>query len=83
MGESRTLECSSAGTISSVWGTDTYTADSKICTAAVLEGLITVEDGGDVTIEAVEGLDSYEGSTANGVTSTDYAAYPKAFDITG
>ena len=39
--------------------------------------------GGEVTIEAVEGLDSYEGSTANGVTSTDYAAYPTAFDITG
>jgi hypothetical protein len=83
VGESRTLECSPDGTLSSVWGTDTYTADSKICTAAVLEGVITVEDGGEVTIEAVEGLDSYDGSTANGVTSSDYAAYPKAFVLSG
>jgi hypothetical protein len=82
VGESRTLECSPDGTLSSVWGTDTYTADSSICSAAVLEGLITVEEGGEVTIEVVDGLDSYEGSTANGVTSSDYAAYPKAFELT-
>ena len=59
-----------------MWGTDTYTADSKICTAAVLEGLITVEDGGEVTIEVIEGLDSYEGSTANGVTSHGLPGLP-------
>jgi LCCL domain len=82
VGDSRTIECSPAGTLSSVWGTGTYTADSKICSAAVLEGLITVEDGGEVTIEIVDGLDSYEGSTANGVTSSDYPAYPKSFELT-
>jgi hypothetical protein len=82
IGDSRTIDCGPAGTLSSVWGTDTYTADSKICSAAVLEGLITVADGGEVTVKAIEGLDAYEGSSAHGVTSQDYAAYPKAFEFT-
>jgi hypothetical protein len=83
IGDTRTLECSPDGTLSSVWGSDPYTADSKICTAAVFEGLISVEDGGEVTIEITEGLDSYEGSTKNGVTTADYPAYPKSFEFVG
>jgi hypothetical protein len=83
VGATRTLECSPDGSVSGVWGSGPYTADSKICTAAVFEGLITVEDGGEVTIEIVEGLDSYDGSEANGITTTDYGAYPKAFVFAG
>ena len=81
VGDSRTLDCSAGGTIASVWGTDVYTSDSSICTAAVLEGLITVEDGGVVVVDVVDGEDSYVGSTANGVTSQDYGAYAPSFEF--
>ena len=60
------------GSAGSVWGTDIYTNDSSIGTAAVHAGLITFNAGGQVTIELVEGKPSYEGSTRNGVTSNSY-----------
>ncbi|MFA6774141.1 MAG: LCCL domain-containing protein [Sphaerochaeta sp.] len=60
------------GSAGSVWGTDIYTNDSCIGTAAVHAGLITFNAGGQVTIELVEGKPSYEGSTRNGVTSSSY-----------
>ncbi len=81
VGDTRTLNCSPGGPIASVWGTGVYTSDSSICTAAVLEGLITVADGGVVVAEVVNGEDSYKGSTANGVTSLDYASYPLSFEF--
>jgi hypothetical protein len=62
-----------------VWGTATYTADSSICTAAVHAGLFDQAEGGTVTIEVVAGLDAYEGTTANGVTTRAYGAYDPAF----
>ncbi|MCU0269342.1 MAG: LCCL domain-containing protein [Acidimicrobiales bacterium] len=78
-GEQVTIECSEDGAIGSVWGTDTYTDDSSICTAAVHMGLITVEDGGEVTVEITPGEDSYEGSERNGVTSSDYGAWSGSY----
>lgn len=60
------------GSAGSVWGTDIYTNDSSIGTAAVHAGLITFNAGGKVTLELVEGKPSYEGSTRNGVTSSSY-----------
>src|SRR5450432_633198 len=51
VGTTFTLACTPAGTMHAVWGSDIYTADSSICTAAVHAGLITLERGGTVTIE--------------------------------
>ena len=56
-----------------------YTEDSSICTAAVHAGLITVEDGGEVTFELVDGQDAYEGSASNGITSNDFGPYGGSF----
>ena len=50
-GETMTLLCSPNGTPHTVWGSDIYTSDSSICTAAVHSGLITLQQGGTVTIE--------------------------------
>ena len=74
-----TLDCSPDGSPGSVYGTDTYTDDSSICTAAVHAGLLTVADGGKVTIEIAPGADSYGGTTANGVTSASYGAFEGSF----
>ena len=72
-------ECSPGGDESPVWGTETYTDDSSVCTAGVHAGLITYDDGGRLVIEIVEGEASYEGSEANGVTSADWGEWPGAF----
>ena len=73
------IACAPGGPLGSVWGTGTYTDDSSICTAAVHAGLITVADGGNVTIEIAPGAASYKGTTANGVTSSSYGSYEGSF----
>ncbi|MCU1392023.1 MAG: hypothetical protein JWM34_451 [Ilumatobacteraceae bacterium] len=75
IGDTLVVDCSTGGHIGTVWGTGTYTSDSSICTAAVLEGLITVDKGGIVVVDVTKGEDSYQGSTKNGVTSNDYAQW--------
>jgi hypothetical protein len=78
-GETFTIGCAPGGPLGSVYGTGTYTDDSSVCTAAVHSGLITEADGGTVVIEIVPGQSSYQGSSANGVTSSDYGAYEGSF----
>ena len=67
-------ECPAGGTFYSVWGTDVYSADSSVCTAAVHDGWITREAGGTVTIEIRDGQLDYQGSILNGVTSQSWSA---------
>lgn len=71
--------CPSGGKADSVWGTGTYTDDSSICTAAVQMGLITFAKGGDVTYKIGPAKDSFEGGTANGVTSQRYGSFEGSF----
>ncbi len=79
-GERFAYDCPADGTVDrTVWGTDVYTDDSSVCTAAVHAGLITVEDGGRVVIEIAPGEETYTGSEANGVTSLDYGSWDGSF----
>jgi len=78
-GETMTLACSPNGTLHNVWGSDVYTADSSICTAAVHSGLITLQQGGTVTIELRPGRSIYGASERNGVTSQTYGSWPHSF----
>jgi hypothetical protein len=75
LGMNYDFTCPAAGTAGSVWGTDTYTHDSRICTAAVHAGRITLAAGGDVTIQMTPGAAMYTGSTRNGITSLDYGTW--------
>ena len=70
--------CKDGGT---VWGTDTYTSDSAICRAAVLQGVVTNDDGGNVTVKVGPGLKSYAGSKKNGVKSEDYGDYDTSYTL--
>lgn len=79
VGKTFTLTCSPNGTMHAVWGSDIYTADSSICTAAVHAGLITLEKGGTVTIELRAGRQVYGSSQRNGVTTASYGGYPRSF----
>lgn len=67
--------CPASGTAGSAWGTDVYTHDSSICTAAVHAGLITLASGGAVTIEMAPGQSAYPGSTRNGITTLSWGSW--------
>jgi len=75
------LSCPAGGTAQPVWGTDVYTDDSSVCTAAVHAGLITLADGGRVRIEIKASQNAYQGSTRNGVTSQSYGHWGGSFSF--
>jgi len=83
-GEEFTYDCPPAdeSRLDTVWGTDVYTDDSSVCTAAVHAGAITIEDGGEVTIEIRPGEDEYEGSEQNGIESSPYGPWGGSFVVT-
>jgi hypothetical protein len=70
--------CPPASQTGNVWGTDIYTDDSSICEAAVHAGVIG-RDGGTVYYVRLGGQQSFRGSVRNGVSSSDYAAWPGSF----
>ena len=74
--------CPAGAASGSVWGSDPYTADSDLCTAAVHAGVRT-PNGGAIQAFAVSGSDSFIGSQQNGVTSADWGSYPRAFSFAG
>lgn len=71
-GRRESVLCQPGGKLEGVWGTDSYTDDSSICTAAVHAGLITVREGGVVMIEMRPDAGYYGGTTRNGVTTGDW-----------
>ena len=67
--------------VDSVWGVDTYTADTSICNAAVHAGVITRQFGGNVQLRVKNGLDYYVGSIRNGISSFFYSSYPWSYSF--
>ena len=74
-----TYRCPSGGRVGTVYGTDVYTDDSSICSAAVHAGLITARDGGKVIIRIRPGEDSYVATDRNGVRSSRYGGWGGSF----
>jgi hypothetical protein len=64
-----------------VWGTDTYTRDSMLATAAVHAGLLKPGQTGVLRVTVVPPLESYAGTTRNGVTTTEYGSFPHAWRL--
>jgi hypothetical protein len=81
-GQTFTYNCPGNGIALSVWGTDVYSDDSSVCTAAVHAGLITRATGGTVTIEIQPGRRRYQGSERRGVNSSDYGNWDGSFAFT-
>lgn len=73
-----TCNCSSEAALSgTVWGTDIYTDDSAVCTAAVHAGIIGAA-GGQITVLRADGRMMYSGTSRNGITSADFGRYPSS-----
>jgi hypothetical protein len=64
-----------------VWGTDIYTGDSVLATAAVHAGAIRAGESGVVRITVMPPLATYQGSVRNGVTTHDYGRYGAAYRV--
>ncbi|OHD56482.1 MAG: hypothetical protein A2Y33_15250 [Spirochaetes bacterium GWF1_51_8] len=79
IGQKFTFEVKGGGMGGSVWGTDIYTLDSSLATAAVHAGIITFDKGGKFTIEIKAGEQNYTGSERNGVTSQSWGSYAGSY----
>ena len=55
----------------SVWGSDIYTDDSSLAAAAVHAGAIGMGETGPVTVTILPGQQSYQGTPANGISSSN------------
>lgn len=80
-GQRFTYQCSPDGTADSIWGTNVYTDDSSICTAAVHMGVITLVSGGVVTIEIRGGRSSYKSSLRHGIQSLSWGSWSGSFVV--
>ncbi len=81
VGRTYKFQCPANGTASAIWGSDIYTADSSICTAAVHAGIIKIETGGTVTVEFRAGRATYGSTERNGITSNTFGEYPHSFVV--
>ncbi len=72
-------QCEAGGRLGSVWGTDVYTDDSSVCSAAVHMGLITQARGGTVRIQIAPGREAYNGTRRNDVQSSNYGSWGGSF----
>lgn len=80
-GAQLTFNCPADGTADLIWGTAVYTDDSSICTAGVHVGAITLDGGGQVTIEIRPAESSYRSTMRNGITSASYGSYGGSFIV--
>jgi hypothetical protein len=64
-----------------VWGTDTYTRDSMLGTAAVHAGLLKPGATAVLRVTVVPPLPAYAGTTRHGVTTTEYGPFPHAWQL--
>jgi hypothetical protein len=64
-----------------VWGSDIYTADSPLATAAVHAGAVKAGQTGVVKVKLIPPPPAFAGSARNGVTSQDFGAFPEAYQF--
>lgn len=81
VGTSLIVSCPAACNASSVWGTDVYTDDSSICSAAAHAGVISLDDGGSFVLTIEEGLDDHPGSEQNGISTSDWGSWERSFSV--
>lgn len=65
----------------SVWGTEVYTYDSHLATAAVHAGVLKVGQRGIVKVTMYKSPDAHRGSTQNGVTSSNWGSYTASYSV--
>jgi hypothetical protein len=64
-----------------VWGSGTYTSDSSLATAAVHAGVLKVGETKTIKVRVVAPLNTYAGSSQNGVTTRPYGPWDGSYEI--
>ncbi len=64
-----------------IWGTDVYTTDSQLATAAVHAGVLRAGQTGVVKVTIVMSPLAFQGTTRNGITSHPFGMYPAAYKV--
>jgi len=64
-----------------LWGTDVYTGDSAIGTAAVHAGLVKVGETAVIRVTVEQPLTQYQGSVRHGVTSRECGRYGTRYRV--
>lgn len=78
-----TCYCSSEATATgTVWGSNVYTDDSKVCRAALHAGVIGT-DGGVVNVRSAAGRPAYSGTVRNSVASSNWGRWGRSFVFMG
>ncbi|CAF4021214.1 unnamed protein product [Rotaria sordida] len=72
------LTGSRSGTI---WGTNIYTDDSDLSTAAVHSGIVQYNQTSVITVTILAGQSSYTSTTQNGITSLSYGSWGGSYTI--
>ena len=62
-----------------IWGSETYTDDTHICTAAYHAGALTRGRGGTATLQLTGSQESFPAATRNGLESRDWGPYEGSF----
>jgi LCCL domain len=65
----------------SIYGTDLYTTDSHLATAAVHAGVLKLGQTGTVKVTIVEGQNGYTQTTRNGITSNSWGQYGGSYKM--
>ena len=64
-----------------IWGSEVYTSDSHLGTAAVHAGVVRVGKKGIIKVRVLPGQKSYRGSVSHGVKSLPYGAWGVSFTV--
>jgi hypothetical protein len=67
------------GTGTAAWGTDVYTDDSSVCTAAGHAGVVDLPRGGAANLTVLAGERSYVGTSRHGVTTRSWGSWGRSF----
>lgn len=80
-GKQTTVYCPPGCGRATAWGTDLYSDDSSICTAAIHAGVITAADGGLVRVTIENGGRNFAASVRNGITTSRWRSWPRGFSV--
>jgi hypothetical protein len=72
-GKTFSCACPALGEPAIVYGSDVYTPDSNICTAAVQAGALQRSAAGSVTLQTIASPQVFKGATRNGIKSEAWA----------
>jgi hypothetical protein len=80
-GAAALVTCPTACRAASVWGTNIYSDDSSVCSAAAHAGVINLNRGGTFEVQILDGRTQYNASNRNGINSSPWGEWDRSFSV--